>query len=258
MKIQHLSGLVFLCLLAGCTGTDHSACFIYENNQPQQAFELIEVLAEQGDADAQFLVGRMLELGEGVDQDIQRGISSYQKAVNQQHSCAMNNLAVRYKTGDHVPKDHSLAFQLTQKAALSQHPVTLTSLGEIFDFGQGTPVNKEMALNYYKQALENGSASALFLIGRLYIERGKTPQEKLQGLIWLFVFELWQKDNSIKLRSKGSSSSQEFKQYIDKMREQSSPASVSQAYEQAKEWYQSNQHTLLTRKKLIQMCCQNK
>lgn len=258
MKIKSLSVLLLTLSLSGCTGADNSACFVYQSNQPQQAFELLERLAEQGDADAQFLVGRMLELGEGVDQNIQQGIIWNQKAAAQQHSCAMNNLAVRYKTGDHVLQNHALAFQLAHQAARSQHPVTLTSFGEMHDFGQGTPVNKEKALDYYKQALEKGGASALFLIGRLYIERGNTPMEKFQGLIWLFVFELWQQDNSIKLRSKGSSSALEFKQYIDKTRKASSPVLVGRAYEQAKAWYAANKHTLLTRKELIQLCCQNK
>ncbi len=151
MKIKPISVLLFTFSLAGCTGADKSACFIYQNNQPQQAFKLLEKLAASGDADAQFLAGRMLELGEGVDKNVQQGINWYQKAVDQQHSCAMNNLAVRYKTGDHVPQNHALAFQLTQQAARSEHPVTLTSFGEMYDLGQGTPVSKEKALRYYQR-----------------------------------------------------------------------------------------------------------
>lgn len=257
MKIRHLSTLLLLSCLAGCTGTDHSACYVYQNNQPQQAYKLLDDLAVQGDVDAQFLLGRMSELGEGVDQDIQQGIKWYQKAAGQQHSCALNNLAVRYKTGDQVPKDHQLAFMLTQQAALSQHPVALTSFGEMYYFGQGTPVDKDRASLYYQKALEKGYAGAIFQMGRLYVERNKTSQEKLQGLIWLFVFELWQKDNSLKLQGKGSSSFQEFKRYIDNVRKETSPTLVAQAYEAADMWYTANKHRLVTRKELIQLCCGN-
>lgn len=74
--------------------------------------------AEQGVAEAQFILGLDYKRGEGgVKKDFAKGVEWYRKAAEQGHMYALYNLAVSYEYGEGVPKDKETAIKLYQKAA---------------------------------------------------------------------------------------------------------------------------------------------
>ena len=58
------------------------------------------VRAEQGDAKAQYILGRMYENGQGVPQDYKEAVKWYRRSAEQGHSKAQFNLALRYANGE--------------------------------------------------------------------------------------------------------------------------------------------------------------
>ena len=65
----------------------------YENGDYISAFKGFLPLAEQGDVDAQFKLGYMYDFALGMPQDLEKGEYWYQKAAENGHIVAMNNLA---------------------------------------------------------------------------------------------------------------------------------------------------------------------
>ena len=96
----------------------------------EQAFPEFVRLAKQGDKRAQFYVGRMFHLGEGVAQDKSEAVRWYRKSAAQGFARAQNNLAVLYLEKG----DRSEAVSLLKKAAaqgLSQARENLANFDKI-------------------------------------------------------------------------------------------------------------------------------
>ena len=68
-------------------------------------------LAEQGNAEAQTLLGAMYHTGQGVPQDNTQAMEWYRKAAEQGNSLAQNNLGVMYWKGMGVPRDDVTALR---------------------------------------------------------------------------------------------------------------------------------------------------
>src|SRR5258706_13761678 len=66
-------------------------------------------LAERGDAEAQYRIGRMYEFGKGYPQDKAQGIAWIRKAPAQNHADAQQELVVVYATCDCLDQDASQA-----------------------------------------------------------------------------------------------------------------------------------------------------
>jgi len=74
--------------------------------------------AEQGNANAQNLVGEMYFLGKGVKQDYQEAAKWYRKAAEQGDANAQYNLGLLYENGQGVLKDDIMAYALFNLAAV--------------------------------------------------------------------------------------------------------------------------------------------
>ena len=67
--------------------------------------------AEQGDAEAQSVLGLMYSLGLGVPQDSQEAVKWYRRAAEQGYAGAQGALGYMYAEGKGVPKDYVLAYK---------------------------------------------------------------------------------------------------------------------------------------------------
>ncbi len=74
-------------------------------------------LAKQGDAEAQFVLGAMFGLGDGVPQDYAEAVKWYRKAAEQGHAKAQFFLGIMYKDGQGVPQDYAKAHMWFNLAA---------------------------------------------------------------------------------------------------------------------------------------------
>jgi len=88
-----------------------------ERGRHEEALSLYRDLAEQGHAKAQFKLGVMYELGQGVAQNYVQAFDWYLKAAEQGEANAQYNVAVKYKTGQGVAQDDTKAAYWYRKAA---------------------------------------------------------------------------------------------------------------------------------------------
>ena len=78
--------------------------------------ELIQ-LAEKGDADAQFNLGKIYYDGKGVEKSYEQAVYWWAKAAEQGYAKAQNNLGVCYYWGEGVEQSYEQAVYWWTKAA---------------------------------------------------------------------------------------------------------------------------------------------
>ncbi len=105
--------------------------------------------AEQGNAEAQFSLGKMYYEGQGVRQDYAEAARWYLKAAEQGDPVAQNNLGVAYTKGQGVRQD---------------------------------PVQAEQ---WYRKAAEQGYAQAQYNLGNMYAKRRQNKGMLKPNLIWV-------------------------------------------------------------------------
>ncbi len=125
-------------------------------------------VAEQGDANAQYNMGLLYALGQGVPQDFKRAAEWYEKAAQQGVAAAQYNLGVIYANGQGVPQNVTEARQWFARAAEQGVAQAEDSLGYFYGSGQGIPKNFAEAEKWYRRAAEKGIASAQFNLGVMY------------------------------------------------------------------------------------------
>ena len=106
--------LIAVFLLAGCISV------FGQDATPKPTQEQVREnirKAEQGDAEAQSVLGLMYTLGLGVPQDKQEAVKWYRRAAEQGYAHGQFSLGVMYYFGEGVPKDHVLAYKWFNLAA---------------------------------------------------------------------------------------------------------------------------------------------
>src|SRR5437870_2627776 len=76
----------------------------------RQELDHWRLLAEQGDAGAQSVLGFMYYFGKGVPQDYAQAVLWYRRAAEQGRSESQVNLGYMYANGDGVPQDYPQAY----------------------------------------------------------------------------------------------------------------------------------------------------
>ncbi len=96
---------------------DDSAYDAYQRGDYAAAYWEWLPLAEEGDAEAQFNLGILYDLGQGVAQSKVRAATWYRRSAEQGFAAAQYNLAVMFKNGEGVPQNNVLAYALFDLAA---------------------------------------------------------------------------------------------------------------------------------------------
>ena len=117
-----LLALVLSASLAGAAvaGPYEDGPAAYIKGDYATALKLYRPLADQGYAEAQFMLGVMYSAGLGVPQDYAQAVSWSRKAADQGHAYAQFNLALKYDNGQGVPQDYIQAHMWLNLAASHQ------------------------------------------------------------------------------------------------------------------------------------------
>ena len=117
-----------------------------------QDIERLQKTAEQGDAEAQFLLGQMYLSGLGVSEDRHEAEKWLRKAADQGYDAAQFSLGLMYAKERGVPKD-----DWAWEATMWQN----------------------------RAAAEQGDADAQFFLGQMYAEGQRVPEDYVKAYAWL-------------------------------------------------------------------------
>ena len=143
------------------------------------------MLAEQGDAEAQYNLGHRYADGLGVAQDDAEAVRWYRLAADQGYTSAQYNLGHRYADDLGVAQDDAEAVRLFRLAADQGHTSAQHNLGVMYANGRGVPEDDAEAIRGYRLAANQGHASAQYNLGVMYDNGEGVRQDYVEAHTWL-------------------------------------------------------------------------
>ena len=135
--------------------------------------------ADQGDADAQYLLGIAYDFGRGVPQDDTEAVAWYRQAADQDHAASQYNLGLMYGNGEGVPQDDTEAVAWYRQAADQGLADALYNLGFMYQNGRGVPQDFVEAHKWRNLAASRvtGDVQRRFVVSRNALESAMTPEQ---------------------------------------------------------------------------------
>lgn len=126
-------------------------------------------LAQNGNANFQYSLGRCYDKGLKVAQDYQQALYWYQKAAEQGHDKAANNLGCMYLDGRGVAQDYEKAAWWLELSAQKNDTLAILNLGCMYEDGNlGGSQNYDKAFECYQRADKLGCAPAAYELGHCF------------------------------------------------------------------------------------------
>jgi TPR repeat protein len=138
---------------------------------PKELLDNIK-LVEQGDAEAQFRLGKRYYNGDDVEQDYEEAVKWYRKAAEQRYAAAQFCLGVCFANGWGVGQDYTEAVRWYRKAAEQGDSSAQNNLGVCYTKGQGLERNYAEARRWFRKAMELGNDKARINLGKLLYNEG--------------------------------------------------------------------------------------
>lgn len=118
--------------------------------------------------EAQFALGSMYELGNGVAKNRDAAFYWYQKAAVQGHAIAQYNSGAIYEQGTRqVTRSFKNAAEWYRKAATQGDAKSQFALGLIYEKGKGVKKDLAEAAKWYGEAAAQGDAEAIRKVAKL-------------------------------------------------------------------------------------------
>jgi hypothetical protein len=152
-------------LLAGCLVTSSCADLpkgdaAPTSGNPPRALKEWRSLAEQGFAEAQFVLGTMYAQGQGMPQDYPEAVRWFRRAAEQGDPRAQFSLGAFYDNGMGVPKDYAEAARWYRQAAEQGNPRAQNNLGLMYELGHGVAEDYIQAHVWFSLAATHGLTAA--------------------------------------------------------------------------------------------------
>jgi TPR repeat protein len=172
-------GLVLGLAAPAAAGPQDDAFDAYTRGDYPTALKLLQPLVNQGDANAQFSLGLMYNLGRGVPQDDAQAATWYRKAADQGLADAQDNLGFAYAKGRGIPQDYAQAIVWFRKAAEEGLADAQNNLGISYERGLGVPQDFVQSHLWFNLAASQGHAGGTK--NRDIVAARMTPQQIAQA-----------------------------------------------------------------------------
>jgi TPR repeat protein len=151
----------------------------------EDAATFYRLAAEQGDAEAQVDIARMLHEGKGVAQNYAEAFRFALLSVNQGHIYGLNLLAELYAKGHGVEQNEAEALRLfclaaEQDSHSSSTQRAQTQLGFMYSAGKGVEKDHAQAERFFRLAMDQGNFEAHYGLGVMMFNGGVEPQDPTQ------------------------------------------------------------------------------
>jgi TPR repeat protein len=199
MRNLTVSILVTLVVLLGSAGVVWSADYqkgldALEQGDYKTALKVLKPLAEQGDTDAQYKLGKMYLHGDGgAPRDYEKSVKWFRLAVEQGHVIAAYDLGIMFEgsmyDGEFILQDFKEAIRLYEFCIERGYVPALVNLGRMYSLGKGVPKNHQTSFKLYKIAAENGFSDASFNLGAKYVNGTGVEKDYIAALMWMNISE---------------------------------------------------------------------
>ena len=157
-----------------------NSCETHESDD----LEGVRYLAEQGNMKAQYILGLMYNLGEGVKKDNKEAVRWYRKAAEQGHADAQYNLGAAYGNGEGVEQDYREAARWYRKSAEQGHADAQFNLGVAYNKGEGVKQDDRESARWWRKSAEQGFTKAQYNLCIMYSLGKGVIQDLREAYIW--------------------------------------------------------------------------
>jgi TPR repeat protein len=165
-------------LPAEVEGPAKEAMDAFQAGRHAKAVELAKPLAEQGNAEALYLLGFAYESGQGIEASREKALEYYRKAAEGKHKDAVYRMSFILLASE-KEDERDQARQALEKAAQDDPSVAARILGEAYLRGMLTPApDPDKAVFWWKRAADAGDVLSLLLIARFYEGQFGFPELK--------------------------------------------------------------------------------
>lgn len=145
------------------------AQILFDAGEINEGYETMEKAAEAGYPEAQYQLGcSIIEMK--YNKPIADGLMWLEKAADQNHIFAINNLAMCYQMGEGVEVDYAKALKLLEKAASLGDMMAYYNIGQAYVFGMGVTKDILKGLSLIQKAAESdvdGCGHAQYFLGQI-------------------------------------------------------------------------------------------
>ena len=127
---------------------------ILEANEAR--FKKALALADKGDAESQYKLGKMYTEGAGVSIDHDKANTAFEIAAKQGYAKAEYKLGLNYYEGTGVNRSRRTAYKWFKAAAEQNHPASQYYLGKMYASGSGVRQNYTTSLEWFTRAVDGG------------------------------------------------------------------------------------------------------
>ena len=160
-----------------------SQYYLYRQNT-KKAFNLIEILANQGYVSAQLDLALMFLKGMGTEKNLSSTVNWARRSAKQGHIPAWAFLATRYLEGTGVKKDKQKAFDLIKFSAEQGYAPAQLVLALMCFEGEGTEKNLPCAVDWARRSAEQNHIPAQSFFAKLHYLGEGVEKDVKQAIDW--------------------------------------------------------------------------
>ena len=135
----------------------------------------------------QAAIGRMFEMGNGVDRNDAEAVRWYRMATEKGNARALNNLGTMYYDGRGVEKNPAVAVEFFMRASERGNILAPRNIGNAYYYGVGVESNHVEAAKWYRMAAEKGEAVAQYDLGLMYLHGRGVEKDIDEAMEWFHL-----------------------------------------------------------------------
>ena len=147
------------------------------------AIQWLTKSAEQGNSNAQLLIGSLYAIGKEISRDENKVIYWLTKAAEQGNSKAQFLLGLELRFNKDY-QDFQKSFYWFSCVAALNNPRAMYYLGSMYNEGKGTKKDIELALSWYLKSASLGDKNAQHKLGDLYNDGIDVEKDTNQAIYW--------------------------------------------------------------------------
>jgi TPR repeat protein len=160
---------------------------IVPEGQKREAREWIQTGAEEGNPEAQYLLGVAYYQGDGVPQDYTKSFEWIHRSAEEGNVAAQGYLGGLYRSGLGTPPDIDEALRWYRTAAEGGDPMSQYFTGVAHDFGARADLDPKQAAAWYAKASNAGVHQAQYNLALLYLSGRGVKRDEVEAFMWLHL-----------------------------------------------------------------------
>ena len=153
---------------------------LFDEDKPEEAFNILKKLAEQGDAKSQNALGNGYQHGFWGGNDLNQAKYWYQKAADQSYVKGIHNLGML----EFLQGNYEQALPFFEKGASLNNAASINLLGTYYSEGIIFEKDYKIAFEYFSKAVDQNNRDAQFNIGQAYYYGKGVEQDYKLAFEW--------------------------------------------------------------------------